>query len=93
MFHLIKLFAWYVPVMLKNPKLKKKEKLKKSFYVVTATAIFSYIISEFLNKNNQNSLLHNNDLFAKRGLLSDLYSDNNRDNTLLKPRARPKIDC
>jgi hypothetical protein len=86
-FNVIKLFAWYIPVMLKNPKLKTKEKLKKSCYVVSATVAFWYICTEILpNKSKNNCLGMTRSLDLK---FDDIPTSNEE---ILKPRNRPKID-
>jgi hypothetical protein len=87
MFSVIRLFAWYIPVMLKNPKLKTKEKLKKSFYIISTTVAFWYISSEHLFKKVKNS-----SLAPMRSFNLNLHDDNDRDEELPKPRNRPKID-
>ena len=85
MFNVVRLFAWYIPVMLKNSKLKTKEKFKKSFYFIAVTAAFWYISSELLSKK-----VDNNSLASMRSLNLNLHDKDDNDRESLKPRSRPK---
>lgn len=44
---IVKSLALYIPVLLKNPKVSKKTKLKKSVYVVGAMTVLGFLIKEF----------------------------------------------
>jgi len=86
-FNVIKLFAKYVPAMLKSTKLTTKEKVKKSCYVVSATVVLWYMCTEILSnkfKNNSSSLHRSLDLGEHNASMDTLDT--------LKPRKRPSID-
>lgn len=93
-FNIIKLFAWYVPVMLKNPKLKTKEKLKKASYVVGSTIVLWCICSELLSKKVKPEI--NRSIELTRSLVDKSYQSEDFFKTKsiqeedLKPRRRPK---
>ncbi len=85
-FSVVKLLAFYVPVMLKNSKLTTKQKLKKSCYVAGVTIVCSYLCAEVLS-----SKLKNNSLSLHRSLDFEPCNTSADNLDILKPRNRPKI--
>lgn len=49
-FKIIKLFSWYIPSILKNPKISNFIKIKKSLYVGCCIIMFWYISKEIFQK-------------------------------------------
>jgi hypothetical protein len=45
-FKIIKLFSWYIPAILKNPKISNFIKIKKSVYVACCILMFWYVSKE-----------------------------------------------
>lgn len=45
-FKIIKLFSWYIPAIIKNPKVSNFIKIKKSLYVACCIIMFWYISKE-----------------------------------------------
>lgn len=56
-FKALKLFSWYIPAILKNPKVSTFTKIKKSTYVACCIAISWYLYKEiFQGKVNQKNI-------------------------------------
>ncbi len=52
-FKILKLFSWYVPAVLKNPKISHWIKFKKLGYIAICIVLFWYISKEIFQEKNQ----------------------------------------
>ncbi len=68
-FKIIKLFSWYIPSILKNPKISNFIKIKKSLYVGCCIIMFWYISKEIFQKKGVSrgiKIDHNDELLSPR---------------------------